>query len=157
MNGILDWVSVGGAFASFVGMLVAFYQARSAKKYRDEAHEAISKIQVSSLAERLKNAQEYVRAISPESLGTQSANRRGSKIEKTVERIRGEFDTALSSLPESSTDHHGREKLSEAQGKLNIYVKSIEGGPDREAWETLQRLLQDTIAELKSYASEARR
>ena len=151
---LLDWVSVGGAFASFVGMLVAFYQARSAKNYRDEV---ISKIQVSSLAERLRNAQEYVFAISPQSLGTQTANRRGSKIKSTVKRIRGEFDTVLSSLPESSTGHSGRERLSEAQEKLNIYVNSIEGVPDREAWENLQRLLQDTVSELKSYASEAGR
>ncbi|MGP6089462.1 hypothetical protein [Antarctobacter jejuensis] len=147
---LLSTLSIGGSVASLVGMLVSLQQAKSARRASNEAKSVFVRVQLTSITERLKAAQEHIREIEPSKLG-----KRGFNPGAKVDLIRREFDTALSSLPKSGVGSASREVLFSAQAILNSYNSSISNTPSDTDWQKLQISVQNAISELSSEATNS--
>lgn len=106
-------ITIAGSIASLVGMAVSLHQARSAQKSSSEARAAMTTVQLAAVVERLKTAQNHIRAIAPD-----RADRRGVKPSLVVDELRQEFDSALSSLPAAGPASGARKTLGDAQKVL---------------------------------------
>jgi hypothetical protein len=140
-----DWITIGGAVVTLVGMAVSIVQARSALKSSKVAKNAMTAVQLVAVAERLKSAQEHIR-----DLATDKVSQRGFKIGNRFDLIRREFDSALSALPKTGRGSEARTQLASAQNQLNNYQKSLQSNPDPMSWQELQIFVQDTISDLTS-------
>jgi len=131
-----------------VCMVATIRQARSAQESSQAARSAMAAVQLVAVGERLKSAQEHIRDIAPE-----KKRPRGYKVGDPIDRIRREFDSALSALPKDGRGGVAREHLTKAQAELNDYESTFQAGPDPDKWRNLQSLVQDTISDLASNAS----
>lgn len=145
-----------GAVASIVGMLLAFWQAHKAKASRQsaeaavkDAHAIVKQVQLAAILERLKNAQDHIREISPDRKAP-----RGFNYSLKIDAIRKEFDTALSSLPQQGSGEVARSNLKTAQFRLNQYSASLTNEPAAMEWQKLQNSVQDAISTLTTEASQ---
>lgn len=141
------WITIVGSIASLVGMAVSLHQAGSARKSSSEAHAAMTTVQLAAVVERLKTAQNHIRAIAPDRL-----DQRGVKPPLVVDELRKEFDSALSSLPAAGPASGARKTLGDAQRSLNAYNASLKDGANQEEWQKLQAYVQDAMADLSAKA-----
>ena len=128
-------------------MVITIAQARKAVKSSQTAVAAMTAVQSTAIAERLRAAQEHIREAAPSRI-----TQRGAKPAKRIASIRLEFDNALSALPRDGKGGAAREQLARAQTQLNSYEASLTGTPNLISWETLQTLVQDTISDLTADA-----
>lgn len=142
------WITVIGSTASIGSMIVSIYQARSARISSSKAHAAMTKVQLAAVVERLKTAQNHIRAIAPERVG-----QRGIKPFLIVDELRREFDTALSSLPVAGPVSRARKMLWDAQNCLNAYNTSFKTEVNHEDWQNLQGYVQDAMSDLSAQAT----
>lgn len=141
-----DIITIAGAIITILGMAVTIWQAKKARDYSQSAKLARDSAHLSSVADRLKSAQDFIRDISPDKM------KRGYKVEERIDSIRKEFDATLSSLPKGGSASGARELLGSAQAALNSYESSLTGTASATAWQKLQTEVQDTISELRTLA-----
>lgn len=143
MDNISLWATVFGAFASLLGMIVSLRQARSARRASAEARAAMEKLRSAVVFERLKTAQNHIRAIAPDRVEL-----RGVRLETVFDELRKEFDDTLSSLPTTGPESDARKMLEKAQVSFNDYKRSLKNEVDQEAWQQLQTYVQDAMSKL---------
>lgn len=144
-----EWLTAIGVIATVISMLVSVWQARSAYASSQVAKSAVTSVQLSAIAERLKSAQEHIRELAADKV-----SQRGFKVGNRFDLIRREFDTALNTLPKSGEGGEARIQIKNAQTELNIYQQSMSSDPDVETWQKLQTLVQDAISDLTSMTSK---
>lgn len=142
------WITIVGSIASLVGMGVSLHQANSAWDSSRKARAAMITVQLAGVAERLKAAQNHIRAIAPEKVG-----QRGVKPALVVDELRQEFDSALSSLSTTGPARSAREMLRNAQSSLNTYNASLGGEANQDEWQKLQSYVQDAMSDLSAKAT----
>lgn len=142
-----DYISIAGAVVTVASMGYAMYQAHRSKAFSEDAKKAYEVVSMSAVAERLKNVLEHMRSIAPEKLQARGVN----KTER-LDKIRGEFDLALTTLPKAGAGQSIREKVGNAQRNLRLYEKSLSGTPDDELWHQIRELLQDAVSEIAEKA-----
>lgn len=140
-------ITIVGSIASLGGMVVSLHQAGSARKSSSEARAAMTTVQLAAVVERLKIAQNHIRAIAPDRV-----DRRGVKPSLVVDDLRQEFDSALSSLPTAGPASDARKMLGDAQKSLNTYNASLRDGANQEEWQKLQGYVQDAMSDLSAKA-----
>lgn len=136
-------ITIVGSVASLAGMGVSLHQAQSARKSSSEARTAMTTVQLAAVVERLKVAQNHIRAIAPDRV-----RQRGVKPSLVVDELRQEFDSALSSLPTKGPASSARKTLRNAQDSLNTYNTSLSVVPNQEEWQKLQGYVQDAMSDL---------
>lgn len=146
---VSEWLTAIGVAATVVSMLVSIWQARSAFASSQVARSAMTSVQISVIAERLKSAQEHIRELAADKV-----SQRGFKVGNRFDLIRREFDTVLNTLPKSGEGGEARIQIKNAQAELNIYQQSMSLNPDIETWQKLQTLVQDAISDLTSMSSK---
>lgn len=140
-------ITLAGTGVTVVGMIVTIWQAAQARSYKDKLKFDIRKINLSSVAERLKRAQDDIRRLPTSCQNLQ----RGIKINDLIHNIKAEFDYSLGVLDAKGPDGDIRSLLSEAQVKLNIYEQSwTSGSPDAQQVHDLQSLVQDCVSQSNS-------
>jgi vacuolar-type H+-ATPase catalytic subunit A/Vma1 len=138
-----DWITALGVVVTLCSMLYTIWQAYLARRHKEEAQRVLQIVNLSAVAERLKNVQEYVREIAPEKL-----TQRGFQVGERIDKIRKEFDVCLGTLPAKGACQKAREKIGDAQTSLGKYEKSIAEKVDSELWYALRVELQDAISNL---------
>lgn len=140
-----DWISVISTIVTVIGTGVTIWQARSALRSSKAAKNAMVAVQLASVVERLKAAQEHIRDVAPE-----KPLQRGYRVGSRFDLIRQGFDAALSALPKTGMGSAARTQLADAQTQLNGYQKTFPKTPDHDSWQKLQVSVQDAVSELTS-------
>lgn len=128
-------------------MVVAIFQARAAKNYKEQIKFDIRKINLSGSTEKLKRAQDDIRKLP----ASTSAVPRGIKVPELIPNIKSQFDFVLGVIDSNGPDKDIRLVLTNAQQKLNSYelgwnTNSLNPSDLHE----LQSLVQDAIAQSNS-------
>lgn len=144
---VSDAITIAGIIVTVCATVITVWQASEARKSSLSAQHALDKVRLAAIADRLRSAQEHIRA-----LPTQARNLRGAKIPAGVARIRQEFDNVLGTLPKSGAGGEARTLVSAAQTSLDQYEASLPGNVDLRAWQSLQRTVQDAISDLTTAA-----
>jgi len=80
---VSDGITLVSMGVTVVATAITVWQADSARKSSRDAQNALDKVRLAAIADRLRSAQEHIRA-----LPTLSRNLRGAKIPAGVARIR---------------------------------------------------------------------
>lgn len=144
---VSDWIAIASALITIIAMIISIRQAWNAATSSKKAQSALQTVQLSAIAERLKSAQEHIRAIAPGSV-----LRRGFNASDSLALIRREFDTAMNALPRNGDGSTARDELGKAQKMLAKYEKTIAAEPDAEYWQAIQVHVQDAVSDLSGTA-----
>lgn len=140
----MDYISIAGTAVTLASMGISILQAKKARKASKDAEKILIAVNMTSVAERLKTAQEHIRGIAPEKL-----KQRGFNPEELINSIHKEFDAALNDLSSSGEGSEARKKIVKAQSIFDSYCSS-KNMPNRDLWIGLRQLIQDAISTLTS-------
>lgn len=140
-------ISLTGTIVTVIAMVVAIWQARAAKNYKEQIKFDIRKINLSGSTEKLKRAQDDIRKLP----ASTSAVPRGIKVPVLIPNIKSQFDFSFGVIDSNGPDKDIRLLLTSAQQKLNSYelgwnANSLNPSDLHE----LQSLVQDAIAQSNS-------
>lgn len=144
---ISDGITVLGIVVTVVATLITIWQAASARDSSRKARTAMDQVRLAAIADRLRSAQEHIRA-----LPTAASSVRGAKTPPGVARIRQEFDNTLGALATTGPGSRARKLVVDAQNSLNQYALALPT-VDQAAWQSLQSAVQDAISELTTAVS----
>lgn len=142
-----SWLTLGATAVTCIGTIVTIVHARSAKSYKEQIKFDILRLNLSSVNDQLKKAQEDIRGLPTSSQSVP----RGVKPKELIGRIRKRFDVALGIIPTKGDDRSIRRLVVSAQEALNLYEASVDGKEIQpEPVYDLQSRVQDAISEANS-------
>lgn len=140
-------LTIVGTVVTLVGTGVTVWQASKAREYKEQIKFDVRKINLASVSERLKRAQEEIRRLPTSSQSTA----RGVRPNELIKNTREHFDVALGTLDANGPDASARTKLVAAQNNLNSYELSWNAGDVKpQCAHELQAQVQDVISILGS-------
>jgi hypothetical protein len=140
-------VTIVGTVVTLLGAAVTIWQTSQARGYKNQIKFDIRKINLSNVTERLKRAQDEIRRL-PTST---QAIPRGIKPNELIQKIREQFDIALSNLDATGPDATIRALLVQGQHNLNAYEISWNAGnPNALNVHELQGKIQDAVSSLST-------
>lgn len=140
-------ITLSGTIFTLGGMAVTIWQTSRARNYKNQIKSDIRKINLLSVNERLKRAQDEVRRLP---ISVQNVPR-GIKPPELIHKIREQFDIILGTLDANGPDSNVRQLLVGAQLKLNSYeIDWNSSVPKAQDVHELQAKIQDAISVLNS-------
>jgi len=140
-------VTIIGTVVTLLGTAVTIWQTSQARGYKNQIKFDIRKINLLHVTERLKRAQDEIRRLPTSS----SAVLRGIKPNELIQKIREQFDIALSTLDAAGPDAAIRTLLVQGQGNLNSYeISWNQGNPNPQDVHDLQSKMQDAVSILST-------
>lgn len=140
-------VSIVGTVVTLLGTAITIWQTTQARSYKNQIKFDIRKINLVNVNERLKRAQDEIRRLPTSS----QSMPRGIRPNELIQKIREQFDIALSNLDATGPDAAIRGLLVQGQDNLNAYEISWNGGnPSALNVHELQGKVQDAVASLST-------
>ncbi|OCF82152.1 hypothetical protein AS299_02575 [Citrobacter freundii] len=140
-------VTLVGTIVTIIATIIAIRQAKKAEDYKEQIKFDIRKINLSGTSERLKRAQDDIRALPTD----HATIPRGMKVSELILNIKSQFDFALSAIDSKGPDKDIRALLTQAQNKLNNYELGLNSKKiDPKDPHELQSLVQDAISQSSS-------
>lgn len=140
-------ITVAGTLVTLFGMGITIWQASEARNYKNQVKSDIRKINLVSVTDSIKRAQDEIRRL-PTSI---QALPRGVRPNEIIQKAREHFDNALGTLDLTGPDAAVRLLIGEAQKKLNSYDISWNSGkPNPQDVHELQANMQDAVSNLST-------
>ena len=142
----INWnniITIISTIVSVLSMIIAIWQASSAKSYREQIKADIRKISLAKCTQKV----ERILGICND-LPTSSNNiPRGMKVAVIIKDINSQLGHSIGVLSEIGADKEIRENLVQAQNVLHSYEKKhIEGSIDSDDVLKIRSYIQDSIS-----------